>query len=61
MKKNKKTGGAFVCPDALIRKQLRAWAPDQRYGSEGHTGPLCIRIRQAFSLLEQTSGTKREA
>lgn len=60
MKKNKKTGAVLVCPDALVREQLRTWALGQQEGRGGHAGPLCLRTRQIFSLLEQTPGTKKE-
>jgi hypothetical protein len=60
MKKNKKTGAALVCPDALVREQLRMWALGQQDRRGGHAGPLCIRTPQVFSLLEQTAGTKKE-
>jgi len=60
MKKNRKAGAALVCPDALVREQLRAWAPSHQDGRGGHAGPICIQTRQIFSLLEQTFGTKKE-
>jgi hypothetical protein len=60
MKKNRKTGAALVCPDALVREQLRTWARGQRDGRGEHAGRLYLRARHGFSLLEQTPGTKKE-
>jgi hypothetical protein len=61
MKKNRQTGGALVCPDALVRKQLRTWFPSRKDARWGDDEPICIQVRQVFSLLEQTTGTKNEA
>ena len=61
MKKKRKTGIALVCPDALLREQLRTLAPGKEDRRGEHAGPLCIRTEQMFSLLEHASEIKREA
>ncbi|HXY55353.1 MAG TPA: hypothetical protein VEM40_11855 [Nitrospirota bacterium] len=61
MENDRKTGVALVCPDALIREQLRMLAPDRQDARGAHAGPACIQTRHILSFIEKASGTKKEA
>jgi len=61
MKNDRKTGIALVCPDGLLREQLRALAPGKEDRRGEHAGPICIQTEQMFSLLEHASAIKKEA